>query len=504
MDPLTAMPPTDAVDLVNILAGRAGLASRLGYIDWCTNVGTGQVRTIIPFRGAAASGSGDRLFACTSEGIYTCTSRSTSPTLTYTFPVQNGDSGWGVAHSMATSGGQFILYCDEANGYALYTASTDTWAAVAQGSSAGQISGVDPTALAFVTVWKNRVIFVQRGTGTMWYLPVGQLTGTVAAYYMGNKFRGGGALKGLWSWTGDGGYGIDDHLVAVSESGDIIVYQGTDPATAGEFVPRGNWCLDAVPKGRRIGTDFGGELLLLSLQGVVPISRLTRGTIGPDLYTTRKIQPLFHEYASARRTDLGWALHLDPESNALLVNMPQVGQTYEQFAMSLATGAWSRFTGVPSLCAAPWKGRLYFGTKDGRVCRVEGDLDDVDITTGAGSNITWSGITAFQAMGSARRKQIQQIRPRMWRQGSTPGYVVQARYDFDTDAATAAPAPAADVARWDSAVWGTSTWPETDNPCGGWRGATGSGAYAAIAFAGQSDARITLVGFDVKWTEGAA
>lgn len=498
------MPAGDALDLVNMVGGRAGLTSRLGYEEWVTGLDS-EVRTVIPFKGSMESGTKDRLFACTRTGIWDCTISSDAPTRVYTFPTQSDDSGWGVATAYVTIAGYFLCYFDEANGYLLYTESTNTWTLVAAGASAGQIGGVNPRNLAFGMVWKNRLMMVEKDTGNLWYLPVGEITGTVEAIRLGNRFKAGGALRGLWSWTIDGGAGVDDHLVAISGGGDVLVYAGDDPAVAGAFNLIGSWYLGAIPHGRRIATDYGGDLLVLSRLGIIPMSRLRSGTVGPDGYATRKIQALFNSYAGDRGSLNGWSLRISPEDNALLVNMPLVGNTYEQLALSLATQGWSLFKGVPSVCSEVWQGSLYFGTPDGRVCAVTGDLDGVKLNGAATySEIEWSGLTSFSDFGHTSYKQIQEIEPLLWTQGPTPGYVVEARYDFNTAALSTAPTPpsSAGVATWGSAKWGSAVWPGSDRAVGSVRGATGMGRHAAIAFRGRSNARTTLMGFRVRLTDG--
>jgi len=505
MDAATAMPASDAFDLVNLIGGRAGLSSRLGFTEWCVGMGGNPVRSVVPFQGTLASK--DRLFACSSAAIFDCTASTSTPTSVHTFASSSSDSGFGAFTIYVTSAGHFGLYCDEENGYLLYTESTDAWTTVAAGSGAGQINGATPSTFAHVAVWKNRVFFTQKNTAKAWYLPVGQITGTVTAIDFGNRFPHGGTLVGVFSATLDGGSGIDDLLVAISSSGDVLVYQGTDPAVADAFANIGTWHVGAVPKGRRIASEFGGDLLILSLAGIVPLSRLRTGTVvSPEMYATRKIQSLFNSYGTASRRDLyGWALYLSPEENCLLVNTPLVGSTYEQLGMSLATQGWAIFRERPSLCAAPWKGALYFGTTDGRLCKVTGDLDDVKLSGAATyDELDVSLLTAFSTLGRLARKQIHEIWPRMWTQGATPGYGVEARYDFDTSTIATTPSdPATEgVALWGTGLWGTAVWSGADTPVGALRGVAGMGFHAAIAFRARCNARLTIQGFDVRFTEG--
>lgn len=496
VDAATAMPVGDAFTLVNMVGGSRGLVSRMGFSEWCIGMSSNPVRSVIPFAGSTSAK--DRLFACTSAAIFDCTTSSQTPSSVHTFGTSDGNSGFGSFTTFVTSAGHFGIYCDESNGFLLYTESTDAW-------TAGSVTGVTAANLAFAMSWKNRLFFVEKATAKAWYLSVGTISGTVTRIDFGNRFPHGGTLVGLYSMTIDGGTGIDDYLVAISSAGDVLVYQGTDPATAGAFECVGMYSVGAVPAGRRIASELGGDLLIASLAGAVPLSKLRTGTIGPNLYTTQKIQSLFNTYARDRKTNAGWHIQMSPEENCLLVNMPTSGSVYEQFAMSLSTGGWSLFQDRPSLSSAVWKGSLYFGTADGRLCKVTGDLDDVKLSGAATyDEVDWSGVTSFQSLGSLRRKQIQEIRPRMLTDGAAAGYSVEARYDFDTsEIATAPTDPTTEgVATWDSAIWDTSVWPAVDSPFGSRRGATGSGTHMAVAFRGRSNAKTTIMGWDVTWTEG--
>jgi hypothetical protein len=293
---------------------------------------------------------------------------------------------------------------------------------------------------------------------------------------------------------------VDDLLVAVSSAGDVLVYEGTDPASPSTFDLKGDWSIGALPAGRRIATDFGGDLLVLSLLGVVSLTKLVAGSTGaatPDQYATYKIHALFHQYAQTLRSMRGWSIRLHPDDNVLLVNTPPTGGKYEQLASSLTTQSWSVFQGLPLLSSELWRGKLYIGTPDGRVCLVTGGEDD-------GSPVEWSGQTAFQPGAQPTRMKLEMIQPLIIASGPQPGIEVSARYDFDTSAVKVTP-PSPDesvLSLWDTAHWDAAYWPGADLPYSPWRGAFGNGRYMSLAFRGRSSDRAILVGFNVRFTSG--
>jgi hypothetical protein len=511
-DPASAMPITDCLTAVNLLGSKYGFRVRPGYQDWVTDLGSPAegVRSILPFTGSEDDGGSDKLFACTMSGIWDCTTSTATPSQSYTFPTQGADSGYGQGTAFTTIAGHFYAYCDETNGYMAYDESTDTWTLVPAGSGAGQIDGVDPRNLCLVLAWKTRLLFVEKDTANMWYLPVGQLYGTAQKFDFGNKFKFGGPLIGLWHWTIDGGEGVDDYLVAASRGGDVAVYKGTDPSDADAFAQVGQWFVGAVPAGRRIATDFGGDLFIQSVLGLFPLSKLLAGgqIASPDTYTTRNIGPLLSDAMEQRKHLRGWEVRLHPELNALLINTPAwSGQPDEQFVMSLTSSGkgWSIFNGLPMDCTGVWHGKLYFGTNDGRICVNSGVYDNVAIDGGIddASDVIFSFLSSYQSLGNPNKKQVRLIRPILRVDGASPAYTVRARYDFDESAISeTVTAGATTEALWDAAIWDVDLWGAGLEAEKQIAGSVGIGSHVAIALKGECHAEAILIGFDCTWEEG--
>jgi hypothetical protein len=564
------MPETDCPLLYNAIGAENGLRSRFGTQEWCTGllgIADNTVRTVLPFTGSHKNGSTNKAFSATSKGIYDATASSNAPALPVTFGTQSGDAGYGICCVVVnSSGGHFLVYCDEENGYYVYTEATTTWTKVAQqastvwavgtvyganarvsnggltyktaagGTSAAApatgpagtgaaivdntvtwayeptINGVDPATFCFAMVWKNRLWFIQKDTGIAWYLEPGfgaggSLFGTAVAFNFGAQFKNGGPLVGLYSWTVDGGSGPDDRLVAVSGGGDVVIYGGTNPGSATTFGLVGRWYIGPPPAGRRIATDNGGDLLLMGANGIVPASRLVAGLINPQqLYTTYKINNLFTRLVATYGSLRGWALLVHPEDNSLVVTIPTAdGQPTNQLAMSLVTGGWSPYRSLPVLSMAAFGGKLYFGTADGRVCINTGYLDGLSISdANAYTPIVVSGITRFSNLGRGTQKQIMQIRANVQAEGGTVQRAIEARYNYDlSEAGVPASSSAPGGSLWDSAVWDAATWGGAYATQNTVGGAVGMGSDAAVAFKLSVTSRTVLLGFDIEFIESA-
>lgn len=498
VDPASALGPLDAISMVNLVKGERGLLPRPGWREYATHVGStdGEVRSLLAHHGSITTNS--KLFACAPNGIYTVSPGGAAPTLKFTFPVNNQDSGRGVSCGAVTGAGSFLLYADEANGYHLYTESTDTWAA-------GSVTGVAPADLVFVTVFKGRTWFVERNSMRAWYLAAGPtISGAATQFDLQSVFRHGGSLVGIWSWSLDSGVGRDDYLVFISSTGELAIYLGTDPAT--DFRLSGLWDLQGVPAGRRLAFSYGSDLLLLTTQGVLPMSVLTReGALQDQLYATRQVQPLFVQTMSEQSNRIGWEMNMCPKAGFMFVNTPGLpGALQEQYAMSYSSKGWSRLQGLDILSTVVWDNDLYFGTRDGRVCQTNGYVDNVKLggdTTNARS-VNCFTIGGFTNLGSMNYKTLVSITPRFITRGVTPAQQTLARFDFDiADAGAATGAASGTGSLWGSAVWGTALWGGGYVPAAVVQSATGRGVHMAIGVAFQAQDYALLVGCDVTWQE---
>ncbi len=544
------------------MRAEGGLRNKLGFRDYVTGLG-GDVRTLLGFRGSLGDGTRDRFFACTTAGIFNCTASTATPSSVYSFGIVDAFSGIGAGRGFVNSNGDhFLVYADESNGYLVYSEITGTWVKVVQAANTAwikntvygagayvsnkgstyytaaggtsentdnagpsgtssaitdgtvtwaytpAISGVNPDDIAFVTVAKNRVWLVKKNSQTGYYLPIGSLYGVAQTFHFGPQFKGGGYLVGIWTWTLDGGAGMDDHLVAISSSGDIVMYLGTDPSSSSTWALKGSWNVGAVPVGRRITTDNGGDLVIMSTLGAFPLSKMLAGAnfqqADSDIYETRKIAPAIGRIMTERATSLGWELLIHPEDKALLLLTPAVtGSPREQWSMPLASRGWSQHTGTPMATATSWKGKLYFGTSGGKVCVNDGDADNVGIADANNATaIEWWLITAPQSLGNANRKRLQGVAPRFITSGTVPQFSIEGRFNFDvSDPGSIQYVSTPGITTWGT-PWGVMIWGSGQGIAGEYRGVAGEGAAVAIALRVASMVRTTLVGFHVLFEQG--
>src|SRR5262249_39569 len=148
-----------------------------------------------------------------------------------------------------------------------------------------------------------------------------------------------------------------------------VIYQGTDPSDADLWSLVGVFDLGA-PLGRRCFFKVAGDLALVNIDGVLPISR----ALGTDrgaaaaIAITNNINNAMNDVARQYKGNFGWQLQGYPRGAYVLLNVPiSEGSIQYQFVMNTLTGAWCRFTGQNANCWEVWKDNLYYGTNDGVV-----------------------------------------------------------------------------------------------------------------------------------------
>lgn len=501
---LSEMAPNEAIFLKNMYPARYGCRVRSGYVEFATDVGTGGVRTILPYVGSQSSEN--KLFACAEDAIYDVTAGGNSPSSVHSFSTTDSESGYGQWTTYVTNAGHFLVYCDESNGYQLYTESSGTWSTIAAGMGAGEISGADPGDFVGCISFKSRLWFIEKNTASAWYLDVGAVTGTVTEFDFGNKFKHGGNLVALYSWTIDGGEGIDDYLVAVSSTGDIVIYKGNDPDSATDWFQHGQWYIGQAPVGRRIAGSFGGELYILSAYGLIPLTKLISGALiqQEDIYVSRKINPLINEDMAVSRTQLGWEVRLIPSENLLLVSTPKrTGLDYKQYVQALNTEGWATFIDIPYLTGDVYLDDFYIGDEDNRVLRLSGNSDNVALDGTGGVDISFSLLQTFQEEGTpGNYKRTQFIRP-VFIASAAPAYVAEVRYDYDLSEIFGAPSSTTvSGALWDTAIWDSALWSLEFATADSLRGGAGMGRTMALGLDGNTQTETILVRTDLYRDEG--
>src|SRR3990167_2357891 len=456
-DSLADMDPKDAVAMVNWFPRPTMVEVRYGHSRHVTGI-VGQVETLMAYSGAATA----QLWGIASGSVYNVTSSGAVGAASVTGLT---NSRWQYVN-IATSGGNFLEMCNGADG--VYTYNGTTWT-----DQSANITGVTAANLININLHKNRVWFIESNSLRAWYLPTASITGAASALDLRAFTPRGGNLMAMLTWTVDAGYGVDDLAVFITNKGEAIVYRGTDPASATTWALVGVYQIGS-PIGRRCFLKYSGDLLLLTYDGVVPLSgALQSSRTNPRLALSDKIQFQIGSAVNTYGSNFGWELKHFPREDMLLLNVPiNAGQDQEQYVMNTLTGAWCDFQGWEANCWELFNDELYFG---GNTFVGQAWDTNADNSTAISSSV----LQAFNKFENELEKQFTMMRPTFLTNGR-PSIQGSINTDFDTSAPASNLSTAAHSGGvWDDGTWDTALWAESLSLSRLWQGATGVGKWGA-------------------------
>jgi hypothetical protein len=462
--------PMSAQTLENFFPTATGIALRGGSVKRAT-IGSDPVESFITYN----AGGIKRIWACDETTIREITSPA-DPTTPPAAAVSGQTSGYYSYVNFTTSGDSYVIAVNGTDPLRLYTASTGLWTAITAVSAPIAITGVSTSLLSAVWLYRNRLYFIEGGTMRAWYLNVDSIGGALTAVNLSGVFQKGGSLLFGGTWSLDAGDGVDDKIVLITTEGEAAIYEGSYPGGT-DWSIVGRYEL-TEPMGMRATMRAGGDLIIATKQGMVPISQ----AIGKDAAAlslaaiSRNIEPDWRREA-ARRITLPWEVIKWPEKNYAIVSLPiaSAGQEAWNFVVNLETGAWCKFVGWPARCLELFNSRLYFGTNEGTIFEAEiNGKDD-------------GGPIYYTAVGNpdhlkrlGQLKTIHQERPTFISATPyEPKISFSVNYEVDLPPAPDA-ADGGNADLWDSGLWDVALWdqsPPTPAVSGGRWGSVGVTVY---------------------------
>ena len=351
------------------------------------------------------------------------------------------------------------------------------------------ITGVNSNKFIHVNLFKNRLYFTEEGSMRVWYLPVNSIAGEAQPLEFGGIARNGGYIQAMATWTIDAGQGADDYAVFVTNMGEVIVYNGTDPESADTWALKGVWQLGFV-FARRCFYKFAGDILLLTQDGLVPLaSALQSSRLDPRVNLTDKIYYAISQAATLYGGNFGWQINYYASENMLIINVP-INSGVQQFVMNTISKAWASFSDITAQCWELSNDQMYFGGT-GYIGHFWNAYSD------DGNNINaeiQQAYSYFDARGQLKR--FTMIRPIFQTDNGIPGVLVGINVDFDTQnnlGTVSFNAQNAAIGSWDNAIWDESQWGGALSITKSWQGVTGIGYSGGVAM------KIASQGIDVHW-----
>ena len=549
-DSLANMNPLDAVTLVNFFPTPTDVTLRRGYTNYSDGI-TGEVNSLMNYAGpisqqlfAAAGNKIYRADAPTAVEVFsgltdskfqhvnfsnqggnyltavngsdpamlydgtswskiaTTTTAQTITTITHVGPVATLTTA--TAHGLITGNrvtisgaspsaynGVYVITVTAANVFTYTMASTPGTNATVVGSyTVTGITGVDSSTFIHVNLFKNRLYYTQENSMKVWYLDPDSIGGAATALDFGGVARNGGYIQAMGTWTLDAGQGADDYAVFVTNMGEVIVYNGTNPDDAATWALKGVWQLGQTFN-RRCFLKWSGDLLLLTQDGIVPLaSALQSSRLDPRINITDKIFYAVSQAASSYYDNFGWQVNYFASENMLIFNIPtDTGK--EQYVMHTITKSWAKFTGINAFCfEVSGKNGMYFGSNGFVGQFYEGFDDD-------GSNINATAQQAYSYFDRpGQLKRFTLVRPILQTYNGVPTILCNINVDFETQDSLnqiSFNPPATNTGTWDVSTWDSGVWGGGVTTSKLWQGVNG------IGFAGSINLNVASSGIDMHW-----
>lgn len=460
--------PEAAMKLVNWVPETDALRVRRGYAEHAFDLGDSPVETLMVY----TSGTDTRLFAAAGQYIWNATDAGdvgASPDVSGQTEAYNS---W--VNFTASGGTHYLVTVNGSDNNHTYDGSswdTETW------------TGVTDNNLIYVWSFKTRLWFIEKNSMSAYYLPTGSISGAATKFELGAIFKKGGKLLagGTWSVDSAVGTGMDDMIVFVSNQGEVAVYEMSDPDDATSLLLKGVYDVGR-PLGQRCLINIGGDLLVLTYKGLVPLSKavaVKKEKLDAEAITA-PIRQAFSDDAVAFGDLQGWDLQSYPQANLVIINVPtSEGSAYKQYVFNVLTGAFAEWRSINSVCWALFGNNVYFGGTTDVV--YKGDTGSSD----GGAAVSAEILTHYSALGQkGRSKQVTLVKP-IVRTNSDVGFGLNILRDYalpDSPPSTSEGGVDRDGFTWDESNWDEDAWAGSVISQD-WFGGNNSGDVVAIHYA---------------------
>lgn len=431
----------------------------------------------------------------------TVTGGTSSATATIVDVVDNGTTGELRVKSISGTFQDNETITDSSTG----SATSDIPSGVVSATST--ITGVTTDKFTMGWLFKSRLFFIEKDSMRVWYLGTDSIGGAASSISLAGVFQKGGSLLFGGRWSLDSGSGLDDKCVIVSTEGEVAIYEGTNPGSASTWSLIGVYEVTA-PLGPKATMQAGGDLLIATRAGVVPLSEAIRKDVAAlsIAAVSKPIEPDWKTEAGDRYT-IYWEILKWSSNNMMVISQPvtSTGQDEQCLVVNLETGAWGKFTGWDTRCMALFNDVGYFGTNAGLVMKMEvGGNDNGDpytaVCVGEFDHLKSPGVL----------KTINQARA-IWLSTASFGSKVSASTDYNISLPTP-PNSVADysVDEWDVGLWDVAVWDSESTSIQAIQTKWESVGRTGFAIAPQVQVttgitpkpRVELVAIDVTYTTG--
>lgn len=457
-DRLEAKNPEYAQILDNWIVEKGEGRLRYGFQPHATDMPAQPTRSLMVYSG----GGNDQMFAASDGKIYNATSAGAvgAPDISGL-----GSDVW-INVMYATTSGTYLVMANGIDDVRHFNGAV--WATPS-------ITNVTSSTLSHVSAHKGRLWFVEKNTLNAWYLATNAVAGAATKFPIGALCKRGGILIATATWSSDAGDGLDDRLALITSEGELLVYEGSDPANDYSLV--GIFQVDR-PVSNKCFSRYGGDLIIATQSGPVATTEVMTAKDPQDGAFAEKVRPAFLDLWRAYSALYGWEAISYNSRGWLIFNCPVSTGLETAYQYVFNDGAWFRFRWMGAACWAEMGGHLYFGGAEGGVFQADDPSADGDDGDGIAGDIQW----AWWHFGSAAKKRFTMARIFI-NADVEPVPTVEMITDYSA-ASPAVPVTLSSVvaATWDEADWAESAWAESFFTYQAWIGLANIGSVGALRF----------------------
>lgn len=476
-DSLDQMAEDDAVFSDNFFPGFGKVSLRSGSSSYATGLGA-DVFTIAEFNAGALR----KLIAGANGKLWNISSAGAGVSLKTGFTGNKWQ--WGQFDD--ASGGARMGLVNGVDAPQIFNGTAVTAMTVS-------CTGLTTTTLLGINIYKNRSYFWDGVSQDFYYSATNALGGTLTKFPLGRVSGFGGNLLAMGTMTVDGGDGVNDLACFFMTSGDVVIYNGSNPGDTSDWYLIGIFRIGAPLSVRGI-MKAGKDLVVMTKDGYVALSKvLGSARSQPKDAISDKIRGAVSEAAQQYSANYGWqAIHY-PRGTMALFNVPLSTGEFNQHVVNTTTGAWCRFKGLNARSMGLYNDRLYIGLS-GTVFLADTGYADGSTAISGDCQTAW---TYFKRRNQQKRLTMAKIL------GNATGiipYTIAIGADFKDPTNTIVGTTGlsgSGSGLWDSSDWDTTSWPSENLVFDAW------GSAGAIGLNFSTRLRVASSANGMNWFSSA-
>ena len=434
-DSFATMPATDAIELTNYIVESYGVVSRNGYEDFANSLAD-DVKSLIPYLEGSAqffiSASGGELEKVTTGGVVSSLGSGFSSDLWETVKL-------GI--NMV-----FVNGVDDPRNFDGTNLTTPVFT--------GDLSTYGPENIDNIHKHRNRVYMWDTDDNKFFYGGTNAVAGSFAEFPLSRVSDTGGNLVEMKTISQDAGNGPDDYAAFILDTGEVIIYAGSDPGDATNWTLVGKYKMPPII-GKRCAVEFAGDVLILTKIDLVKLSDVIKftGETGGFNVNPSKLSGAIRDSYNAYQNE-GFSITLYPKGGLILINIPITSYaSYVQYVINTTTSGASKFSGWNANVFAVLGDNLYFGISD-TIVKADSGLDDNGVA------IELFARQAFTNLNIATKKKVSNVRLYMAADGAL-NIDLALGYDFSFPNPQGTQTSSVSGSEWDVAPWDVSSWAGT-------------------------------------------